>query len=152
MFFGPGRIENMQAMILARDEKTRKKALAKLLPLQRKDFAGLFQSMDGFPVIIRTLDPPLHEFVPKREDLMVDIAKLPAASIKEKKEMAAKYGMAVPELKKALPELLKRVEELHEFNPMLGHRGCRLASLIPKSPKCKPARSSRPLCRWPRRA
>jgi len=132
MFFGPGRIENMQAMILARDEKTRKKALAKLLPLQRKDFAGLFQSMDGFPVIIRTLDPPLHEFVPKREDLMVDIAKLPAASIKEKKEMAAKYGMAVPELKKALPELLKRVEELHEFNPMLGHRGCRLGITYPE--------------------
>jgi len=132
MFFGPARIENMQAMILARDEKTRKKALAKLLPLQRKDFAGLFQSMDGFPVIIRTLDPPLHEFVPKREDLMVDIAKLPAASIKEKKEMAAKYGMAVPELKKALPELLKRVEELHEFNPMLGHRGCRLGITYPE--------------------
>ncbi|MEN6602295.1 MAG: pyruvate, phosphate dikinase [Bryobacteraceae bacterium] len=132
MFFGPGRIENMQAMILARDEKTRKKALAKLLPLQRKDFAGLFQSMDGFPVIIRTLDPPLHEFVPKREDLMVDIAKLPAAGIKEKKEMAAKYGMPVPELKKALPELLKRVEELHEFNPMLGHRGCRLGITYPE--------------------
>jgi pyruvate,orthophosphate dikinase len=132
MFFGPGRIENMQAMILARDEKTRKKALAKLLPLQRRDFAGLFQSMDGFPVIIRTLDPPLHEFVPKREDLMVDIAKLPSAGIKEKKEMAAKYGMAVPELKKALPELLKRVEELHEFNPMLGHRGCRLGITYPE--------------------
>jgi len=119
-------------MILARDEKTRKKALAKLLPLQRKDFAGLFQAMDGFPVIIRTLDPPLHEFVPKREDLMVDIAKLPAASPKEKKEMAAKYGMKVPELKKALPELLKRVEELHEFNPMLGHRGCRLGITYPE--------------------
>ncbi len=132
MFFGPGRIENMQAMILARDEKTRKKALAKLLPLQRKDFAGLFQAMDGFPVIIRTLDPPLHEFVPKREDLMVDIAKLPAATPKEKKEMAAKYGMKVPELKKALPELLKRVEELHEFNPMLGHRGCRLGITYPE--------------------
>jgi len=132
MFFGPGRIEHMQAMILARDEKTRKKALAKLLPLQRKDFAGLFQAMDGFPVIIRTLDPPLHEFVPKREDLMVDIAKLPAATPKEKKEMAAKYGMKVPELKKALPELLKRVEELHEFNPMLGHRGCRLGITYPE--------------------
>ncbi len=132
MFFGPGRIEHVQAMILARDEKTRKKALAKLLPLQRKDFAGLFQAMDGFPVIIRTLDPPLHEFVPKREDMMVDLAKLPHATPKEKKEMAAKYGMAVPELKKALPELLKRVEELHEFNPMLGHRGCRLGITYPE--------------------
>jgi pyruvate,orthophosphate dikinase len=132
MFFGPGRIEHVQAMILARDEKTRRKALAKLLPLQRKDFAGLFQAMDGFPVIIRTLDPPLHEFVPKREDMMVDLTKLPYATAKEKKEMAAKYGMAVPELKKALPELLKRVEELHEFNPMLGHRGCRLGITYPE--------------------
>ncbi len=132
MFFGPGRIEHVQAMILARDEKTRRKSLAKLLPLQRKDFAGLFQAMDGLPVIIRTLDPPLHEFVPKREDLMVDLTKLPYATAKDKKEMAAKYGMAVPELKKALPELLKRVEELHEFNPMLGHRGCRLGITYPE--------------------
>ncbi|MEN6537418.1 MAG: putative PEP-binding protein, partial [Bryobacteraceae bacterium] len=132
MFFGPGRIENMQAMILAEDEKTRKKALAKLLPLQRKDFAGLFQAMDGFPVVIRTLDPPLHEFVPKREDLLVDIAKLPNATTKEKKEMAEKYGMMVGELKKKLPPLLSRVEQLHEFNPMLGHRGCRLGITYPE--------------------
>ncbi len=73
MFFAEDRIPHMQAMILARDEKTRKKALQKLLPMQRKDFAGLFQAMDGFPVVIRTLDPPLHEFLPKREDLMVDL-------------------------------------------------------------------------------
>ncbi len=132
MFFGPGRIEHMQAMILARDEKTRKAALKKLLPLQRSDFAGLFQAMDGFPVVIRTLDPPLHEFVPKREELMVDIAKLPHATPKEKKEMAARYKMTVAELKKGLPELLKRVEELHEFNPMLGHRGCRLGITYPE--------------------
>jgi pyruvate,orthophosphate dikinase len=132
MFFGPGRIEHMQAMILARDEKTRKAALKKLLPLQRSDFAGLFKAMDGLPVVIRTLDPPLHEFVPKREELMVDIAKLPHATPKEKKEMAARYKMAVGELKKGLPELLKRVEELHEFNPMLGHRGCRLGITYPE--------------------
>ena len=74
-------------MILARNEKDRRKALAKLLPMQRKDFAGLFEAMDGFPVVIRTLDPPLHEFVPKREELMVDLAKLPYADIKTKKEM-----------------------------------------------------------------
>jgi pyruvate,orthophosphate dikinase len=122
----------MQAMILAEDEKTRKKALAKLLPLQRKDFAGLFQAMDGFPVVIRTLDPPLHEFVPKREDLMVDTARLPHADAKAKKEMAERYGMKVGELKKRLPELLKRVEALHEFNPMLGHRGCRLGITYPE--------------------
>jgi pyruvate,orthophosphate dikinase len=132
MFFGPGRIEHMQAMILARDEKTRRKCLQKLLPLQRSDFAGLFKSMDGFPVVIRTLDPPLHEFVPKREDLMVDLATLPYATPKDKKALAEKYAMKVPELKKALPELLKRVEELHEFNPMLGHRGCRLGITYPE--------------------
>jgi pyruvate,orthophosphate dikinase len=121
----------MQAMILARDEKTRRKALQKLLPMQRKDFAGLFQAMDGFPVVIRTLDPPLHEFLPKRENLMVDIAKLPHATPGEKKEMAATYKVTVGELKKHLPELLHRVEELHEFNPMLGHRGCRLGITYP---------------------
>jgi pyruvate,orthophosphate dikinase len=132
MFFAEDRIAHMQAMILARDEKTRRKALQKLLPMQRKDFAGLFQAMDGFPVVIRTLDPPLHEFLPKRENLMVDIAKLPNASLKEKKEMAATYGVTVGELKTHLPQLLRRVEELHEFNPMLGHRGCRLGITYPE--------------------
>jgi pyruvate,orthophosphate dikinase len=132
MFFAEDRIPFMQAMILARDEKTRKQALQKLLPMQRKDFAGLFEAMDGFPVVIRTLDPPLHEFLPKRENLMVDIAKLPHADSKTKKEMAATYGVSVGELKRHLPELLKRVEELHEFNPMLGHRGCRLGVTYPE--------------------
>ncbi len=100
--------------------------------MQRKDFAGLFEAMDGFPVVIRTLDPPLHEFLPKRENLMVDVAKLPHADSKTKKEMSATYGVGVGELKKYLPELLKRVEELHEFNPMLGHRGCRLGVTYPE--------------------
>jgi pyruvate,orthophosphate dikinase len=132
MFFAEDRIEHMQSMILARDEKTRKKALQKLLPMQRKDFAGLFEAMNGFPVVIRTLDPPLHEFLPKRENLMVDIARLPHASTKEKKELASTYKVGVGELKKHLPELLHRVEELHEFNPMLGHRGCRLGITYPE--------------------
>ncbi|HOQ47152.1 MAG TPA: pyruvate, phosphate dikinase [Bryobacteraceae bacterium] len=132
MFFAEDRIEHMQAMIMARDEKARRKALQKLLPMQRKDFIGLFQAMDGFPVVIRTLDPPLHEFLPKREQLMVDIAKLPHLDAKGKKEMAARYGVTVGELKKRLPELLQRVEELHEFNPMLGLRGCRLGILYPE--------------------
>ncbi len=132
MFFAEDRIPHMQAMILARDEKTRKKGLLKLLPMQRKDFAGLFEAMDGFPVVIRTLDPPLHEFLPKRENVMVDIAKLPHASSKEKKQMATTYGVSVGDLKKHLPELLSRVEELHEFNPMLGHRGCRLGITYPE--------------------
>ncbi len=135
MFFAEDRIEHMQAMIMAREEKSRRAALRKLLPMQRRDFAGLFEAMNGFPVVIRTLDPPLHEFLPKREDLMVDIAKLPAADIKTKRAMAAKYarfGAEVRTLKTLLPELLSRVEELHEFNPMLGHRGCRLGITYPE--------------------
>jgi pyruvate, orthophosphate dikinase len=135
MFFAEDRIAHMQAMILARDEKSRRKALARLLPMQRKDFAGLFTAMDGFPVVIRTLDPPLHEFLPKREVLMVDLATLPAADSKAKKEMAGRYdrfGATVKDLKKVLTNLLERVEELHEFNPMLGHRGCRLGITYPE--------------------
>jgi pyruvate,orthophosphate dikinase len=132
MFFAEDRLPHVQAMILATDEKSRRKALAKLLPMQRSDFAGLFKAMDGFPVVIRTLDPPLHEFLPKRENLMVDLAKLPSADIKTKRAMAEQYGVAVGELKKHLPELLHRVEQLHEFNPMLGHRGCRLGITYPE--------------------
>jgi pyruvate, orthophosphate dikinase len=135
MFFAEDRIRHMQAMILARDEKSRRKALLKLLPMQRKDFAGLFEAMDGFPVVIRTLDPPLHEFLPKREDLMVDVAVLPYADVKKKRELAATYarfGAEVKTLKTILTGLLARVEELHEFNPMLGHRGCRLGITYPE--------------------
>jgi len=132
MFFASDRIPHMQAMILAEDEKTRKKALDRLLTMQRKDFAGLFETMDGYPVIIRTLDPPLHEFLPKREDLMVDLALLPHTKGKEKKKMSEAYGIPVGELKKRLPLLLKRVEDLHEFNPMLGFRGCRLGIVHPE--------------------
>jgi pyruvate,orthophosphate dikinase len=132
MFFAEDRLPHVQAMILARDEKTRRKALQKLLPMQRSDFAGLFKAMDGFPVVIRTLDPPLHEFLPKRENLMVDLATLPHAPIQAKKEMSERYKIPVKDLKKALPELLQRVEELHEFNPMLGHRGCRLGVTYPE--------------------
>ncbi len=132
MFFAEDRLPLMQAMIMARDEKSRRAALLKLLPMQRKDFAGLFEAMEGFPVVIRTLDPPLHEFLPKREDLMVAIAKLPHAGSKEKKEMAEQFGCKVGELKKHLPHVLHRVEELHEMNPMLGHRGCRLGITYPE--------------------
>jgi len=135
MFFAEDRLPHVQAMILSETEKDRRKALAKLLPMQRKDFAGLFEAMDGFPVVIRTLDPPLHEFVPKREELMVDIARLPNADLKTKKEMVARYknfGAEARNLKTLLPDLLKRVESLHEFNPMLGHRGCRLGITYPE--------------------
>ena len=130
MFFGEEKIPHMRAMILADNEKDRRAALKKLLPLQRNDFAGVFKAMDGLPVTIRTLDPPLHEFLPRREELMVDIATLSAMTGKQKSELVKKYKdysiKGVGDLKKALPALLARVEQLHEFNPMLGHRGCRL--------------------------
>jgi len=117
---------------LAGPEKEYRQALSKLLPSQRRDFKGLFEAMDGYPVTIRTLDPPLHEFLPKREELMVDIARFPRAGARDKKEMAKRYRMTVAQLKKGMPELLHRVEELHEFNPMLGHRGCRLGITYPE--------------------
>jgi len=136
MFFGEKKIGPMREMILANDEKGRRTALKKLLPLQRADFAGVFKAMDGLPVTIRTLDPPLHEFLPRREDLMVDIALLSSYSAKQKKDLVTKYKdygiKGVGDLKKALPVLLARVEQLHEFNPMLGHRGCRLGITYPE--------------------
>src|SRR5229473_3243622 len=119
MFFGEKKLPHMRAMILANTEKDRRAALKKLLPLQRADFVGVFRAMDGFPVTIRTLDPPLHEFQPRREDLMVEIAVLEATKPRS------------PKLK-GLKTLLRRVEELHEFNPMLGHRGCRLGITYPE--------------------
>jgi pyruvate,orthophosphate dikinase len=136
MFFGAEKIPHMRAMILANTEKDRRAALKKLLPMQRNDFIGVFRAMDGFPVTIRTLDPPLHEFLPRREELMVDIETLSIRNAKEKKALVAKYNdygaKAVGDLKKLLPTLLGRVEQLHEFNPMLGHRGCRLGITYPE--------------------
>jgi len=136
MFFEKDRIPHMQAMILTDNEKDRRAALKKLLPMQRSDFIGVFRAMDGFPVTIRTLDPPLHEFLPRREELMVDIAILPHADAKEKKSLVEKYrrfgAKSASDLKKVMPGLLRRVEELHEFNPMLGHRGCRLGITYPE--------------------
>jgi len=136
MFFGAEKIPHMRAMILADNEKDRRVALKKLLPMQRKDFDGVFRAMDGFPVTIRTLDPPLHEFLPRREDLMVDLATLQYADAKEKKSLVAKYrdygAKGVGDLKKLMSTLLSRVEQLHEVNPMLGHRGCRLGITYPE--------------------
>jgi pyruvate, orthophosphate dikinase len=119
MFFAEDRIPHMRAMIMARTEPERRAALAKLLPMQRSDFEGLFRAMDGLPVTIRLLDPPLHEFLPKREELMVEIAKLELTDPQSPK-LAEKH------------EILRRVEELHEFNPMLGLRGCRLGIAYPE--------------------
>jgi pyruvate,orthophosphate dikinase len=130
MFFAKERLPHVQQMIMAcketqdpkeaaKYEKQRRAALAKLLPMQRKDFYGLFKAMDGMPVTIRTLDPPLHEFLPKREELMVEIATL---------EVTKKKSPKLPHLHK----LLEIVEGLHEFNPMLGLRGCRLGIMYPE--------------------
>ncbi len=110
MFFGTG-IDAVREMILADDIAERQQALAKLLPHQRADFIGIFETMAGYPVTIRTLDPPLHEFLPKMES--------------EIRELAARLG--TPHQK-----LAQRVAELHEFNPMLGHRGCRLGIVYPE--------------------
>ncbi len=111
MFFEGDRIKAFREMILADDEAGRRVALAKLLPIQRGDFEGLFKAMNGFPVTVRLLDPPLHEFVPHDE--------------KGQKEMAAEMG--VP-----LQKIVAKVESLAEFNPMLGHRGCRLGNTYPE--------------------
>jgi pyruvate, orthophosphate dikinase len=119
MFFGEGRIPIVQRMILADNEADRRAALDELLPLQREDFYGVFKAMHGCPVTIRTIDPPLHEFLPKREDLMVEVARLEAAGT----------GGTELDQKKTL---LARVEQLHEFNPMLGHRGVRLGITYPE--------------------
>ncbi len=119
MFFAEDRIEHMRTMILATTEKDRRNALKKLLPMQRADFAGLFKAMESLPVTIRLLDPPLHEFLPQREELLVEITHL------EDKEPNS------PKLKELRP-LLARVQELHETNPMLGLRGCRLGIAFPE--------------------
>ena len=111
MFFEGDRIKAMREMILADDLKGRKKALAKLLKMQRKDFYGILKAMEGFGVTIRLLDPPLHEFVPHEA--------------KNQQEMAKDMGISVKEIK-------AKVEALHEFNPMLGHRGCRLGITYPE--------------------
>jgi pyruvate, orthophosphate dikinase len=119
MFFGEGRIPIVQRMILADNEADRRAALKELLPLQREDFYGVFKEMKGEAVTIRTIDPPLHEFLPKREELMVEIARM---------EESGKQGKELEERRK----LLHRVEQLHEFNPMLGHRGVRLGITYPE--------------------
>ncbi len=111
MFFDPQRIHHMREMILATEVEERKAALAKLLPYQKEDFVGIFKAMNGLPVTIRLLDPPLHEFLPHHE--------------KEQAELAKSLG-------KTLEQVQQRVGQLHEANPMLGHRGDRLAITYPE--------------------
>ncbi len=119
MFFAEDRIPLMQGMILAKTRIEREEFLDKLLPMQKEDFKGLFREMNGYPVTIRLLDPPLHEFLPRREELMVEI-----------RELELQGGD--PNILDVKRKLLARVEELHEFNPMLGLRGCRLGILMPE--------------------
>ncbi len=111
MFFEGERIKHMREMILAETEEERRKALDKLLPYQRADFEALFEIMQGLPVTVRLLDPPLHEFLPQDEE--------------SQKEVAEELGVPVEKVK-------EKVEALHEFNPMLGHRGCRLGNTYPE--------------------
>ncbi len=122
MFFAKDRIPIMQDMILSQTPEERDKYLSKLLPMQRNDFKELFRNMKGHPVTIRLIDPPLHEFLPKLEELMLDIKEL---------ELEKQSSKSL-ERKKML---LERVQDLHEFNPMLGLRGCRLGILIPEITK-----------------
>jgi pyruvate,orthophosphate dikinase len=111
MFFEGDRIVAMREMILARDVETRREALAKLLPFQREDFVGIFTAMNGLPVTVRLLDPPLHEFLPHDEE--------------NQQQMADHLGISIEDVK-------TRVSQLHEANPMLGHRGCRLSVTYPE--------------------
>jgi pyruvate,orthophosphate dikinase len=111
MFFEGDRIDAMREMILADTVEARKTALAKLLPYQRDDFAGIFRALNGYPATIRFLDPPLHEFLPQMPEQQADLAK--------------KLGVSVETIQ-------SRVHQLHEFNPMLGFRGCRLGVGYPE--------------------
>lgn len=123
MFFDAGRIVAVREMIMANDVEGRRRALAKLLPMQRQDFAELFRIMAGLPVTIRLLDPPLHEFLPHSEAEMAELAAVTGTGVEHVRQRAA---------------------QLHESNPMLGHRGCRLGITFPRSTRCRHAPSSRP--------
>ena len=111
MFFDKERILNFRKMILSKSKEEREESLSKILPYQENDFYELFKVMNGYPVIIRLLDPPLHEFLPKDE--------------KEKKDLSKKLGISIKEIN-------LRIDELKEFNPMMGHRGCRLMITYPE--------------------
>ena len=119
MFMAPDRLPVVQDMILAETLAEREEALAKLLPIQEEDFYGILKSMESLPVTIRLLDPPLHEFLPNYEDLLVEVAEL-------------KFNGNNEEKRKSKEELLQKVKELKEMNPMLGHRGCRLGITYPE--------------------
>ncbi|WP_048600311.1 pyruvate, phosphate dikinase [Rubeoparvulum massiliense] len=118
MFMDPARLPIVQEMILAEDDEARKVALDQLLPMQQDDFEGIFRAMEGLPVTVRLLDPPLHEFLPDFEDLLVEITKL---------QITAPQSEELKELE----QMMRKVRQLKEMNPMLGNRGCRLGLLHP---------------------
>ncbi|PGT56719.1 pyruvate, phosphate dikinase [Priestia megaterium] len=119
MFMDTNRILIVQDMILAETYEEREKALSKLLVMQQEDFEGIFEAMQGSPVTIRLLDPPLHEFLPDKEELLVEVTKLQLTNGNSKELIDKEH-------------LLRKVQQLHEFNPMLGHRGCRLGMIHPE--------------------
>src|SRR3989442_10910338 len=129
MFFGDKRLASMRQMILAEGTGAREKALDKLLPLQRGDFVGIFREMAGFPVTIRLLDPPLHEFLPNVDELLGELSEL---------KMALQQAKTLADMDHLLDEidekrqLLHHVNKIREANPMLGFRGCRLGLLFPE--------------------
>ncbi|MDT7543133.1 MAG: pyruvate, orthophosphate dikinase [Acidobacteriota bacterium] len=129
MFFGDERLALMREMILSEGVGAREKALAKLLPLQRRDFVGIFRAMAGLPVTVRLLDPPLHEFLPNHEELLGELSEL---------KMTLQHAASIGEMDRVLDEivekrrLLQQVERIRENNPMLGHRGCRLGLIYPE--------------------
>ncbi|MBN2373498.1 pyruvate, phosphate dikinase [bacterium] len=129
MFFGEDRLPHVQEMIMAKNKDARLKALDSLLPMQKEDFIGIFEAMKDLPVTIRLLDPPLHEFLPKREDLICEIANL-KMELRNGKNMGD-IDSIIHQIQ-AKEKLLENVESLHELNPMLGHRGCRLGVSYPE--------------------
>ena len=114
MFFDPERIHNLRRMIVSDTVEAREEALSKLLPYQKGDFKAMYKALEGRPMTVRYLDPPLHEFTPKTEEEMAELAK---------------------DMGKTVDEIKKKCDELHEFNPMMGHRGCRLAVTYPELAK-----------------
>ena len=130
MFFEATRIKAMREMIVAKTVEAREAALAKILPYQQSDFEAMYKELAGRPMTVRFLDPPLHEFLPSKEE---DIA-----------EIAGELQITAEELKDV-------IASLHEFNPMMGHRAAACRSPIRRSPRCRPRRLSRPPSRSPRK-
>jgi pyruvate,orthophosphate dikinase len=130
MFFGEERLAAMRQMILAEGRGERERALEKLLPVQRQDFLEIFQAMDGLPVTIRLLDPPLHEFLPNRDDLIAEITEI-RFTILQRAESMAHVGQLMEQIWQK-ESLLRQADRLREANPMLGHRGCRLGLVYPE--------------------